>query len=97
MHFLCGTLCTLPEVVSGSCSYSVGKKSLKTVVDEVHFRVNLCSFLLPPPSHFPGKPFLPSDKSCAPSQAKQLPKIPPPLGTLTKAVACIFPTVLSHN
>ena len=39
MHFLCDTIYRLPEVLG---------KSLKTVLDEVHFMVMLYSFSLTP-------------------------------------------------
>ena len=50
------------------------RKSLKVVLDEVHFIVTLYS--LHPITSPPDKPFLPQGKSYAPSQAEQLPNFP---------------------
>ena len=68
------------------CALKVLEKYLKTVLDEVHFTVNLYSFLLPLTT--PGKLFVPLGNSFAPSQAQQLSKLqnkPPSLDTLTIA------------
>ena len=70
-------------------------KSLKTVLDEVHFIVNLYS--LHTITSPPGKPFLPQGKSYVPSQAEQLPKLSPPLDTSTIAYLCIFFSNSSYN
>ena len=94
------------EVCSGICildfqKQSVGValkvlgKSLKTVLDEGRFVVNLYSFpLLPGPLD---KPFLSQGKSFTPSKAEQLPKLPPSLDTSTIASVCIFSSNLSHS
>ena len=91
MHFLCDAI-DLKLSVEGTLK--VFGKSLKTVLDEVHFLVNLYSFRTPGPqsnSSFAKVSHLP------PSQAEQLPKLPPPLDTLTIALVCFFSSNLSHS
>ena len=65
--------------------------NLKTVLDEVHFIVNLYSF----PGH-PGKLFLTQGKSFAPSQAEQLSKLPP-VETSAITLVCMFSSKLSYS
>ena len=91
MHFLCDAI-DLKLSVEGTLN--VFEKSLKIVLDEVHFLVNLYSFRTQGPqsnSSFTKVSHLP------PSQAEQLPKLPPPLDTLTIALVCFFSSNLSHS
>ena len=67
--------------------------TLKTVLDEVHFIVNLYSLI---PLVPPGKSFLPQGKSFAHSQVDQLPKLPS-LDTSAIALVCMFSSNLSHS
>ena len=73
MHFLYDAI-NLKQSVEGTLNPQ--GKSLITVLDEVHFIVNLYSFPTTPAPQ--GKSFLPQGKSFAPSEAEQLPKFPTP-------------------
>ena len=69
--FLCDAI-DLKQSVEGALK--VLGKLLTSVLDEVHFIVNLCGLRLPlVPSS--SKSFLPLGKSFAPSQAEQFPKL----------------------
>ena len=86
MNFLCDTVYRLP--VGGDL-----RKSFKTVLNEVHFEVNLHSFpllLVPRANSSPVKSFVPC-------QAKQLRKLPLLLDTSAIALVCIFSSILNHS
>ena len=70
-------------------------KSLKTVLDEVHFMVSVPSFSLSP--SLPGKPFVPQVSHLLPFQAEQLTKLPPLLDTSTITLVFIVLSILSHS
>ena len=70
-------------------------KSLKTVLDEVHFMVSVPSFSLSP--SLPGKPFVPQVIHLLPFQAEQLTKLPPLLDTSTITIVFIVLSILSHS
>ena len=65
MHFLCDTIYRLPEVLG---------KSLKTVLDEVHFMVMLYSFSLTPVAQ--ENPSFPQVSQFPLSHVEQVPKLP---------------------
>ena len=86
MNFLCDTVYRLP--VGGDQG-----KSLKAVLNEVHFEVNLYSFPLPLVPKANSSPV----KSFVPCQAEQLRKLPLLLDTSAIALVCIFSSSLSHS
>ena len=66
-------------------------KSLKIVFDEVHFIVNMHSFILSP------RQTLSPGKSFATSMAQQLLKLPLPLDTSTTALVRVISSILNHS
>ena len=69
-------------------------KSLKIVFDEVHFIVNMHSFILSPSLT---SQTLPPGKSFATTMAQQLLKLHLPLDTSTTALVRVFSSILNHS
>ena len=67
-------------------------KSLKAVLDEVNFMVNLYSSPLPPVPQ--PNPSYPQVSHLYPFQAEQIPKLSSPLHTSKLALVCIFSSIL---
>ena len=74
---------------------TVLRKSLKTVLNEVDFIVNLCSF--PLSLVLKANPPFRKVNHLPPSQAEQLRKLSPTLDTLTIALVCLLSSNLSHS
>ena len=83
MHFLCDAI-DLKQSVEGT---------LKTVLDEIHFIINLYSFL---PLINQANLCFPKVSHLSPSQEEKLSNLPP-VDTLTIVLVCIFSSNLSHS
>ena len=102
----CGRTVFLEQFFKGFCD-AIGLKQsvegtlkvlgnfLETVLDKVHFIVNLYSFPVSPLSQ--ANPSFPRVRDLSTSQTEQLPKLPHPRDISTIALVCIFSSNISHS
>ena len=93
MHFLCDAIDFQKQLVESTLK--VLGKSLKTVLDEVHFIVN--SYSSPLHLVLQVNPSFPKVSYQPPSQVEQLSKLPPPLEILAISLVDIFSLNLSYS